>query len=259
VSAVLNYIIEQYIKDKRHQDLWSKRIKYREEKYPQLKRHLIQFVEGPMSLSGLSIGLKSYLSKENYDSSRQKNSREWLLAELTVLIEYHGEPAEIGLRQALSGLDRNTVGSKIEFFHDFLQREHDRISETMQFVPDLEKSVKKKHIGRPMAPLNAALMITLFASVLDRGVYFCDVYVRRALSLFERLDIITIKQDVHYDTRTMNIEVRSERDFLFIKNILDTLVANNPRININHAWAEIFTRWIIDNEAMIVSEAARRR
>lgn len=235
----LAQVIQAFLEDTKYQSTWSKRIANREGRMPGLRTAMNEFVNGRINLDSLRSRLDYYLPKQAWDSSNQKNSREWLLAELSILIKYHGSRGQEALRAALSGLSADNIGQRIEQFHTFLKEEAIRFRQ-------------EKLKGRPMAPLNSALMISLFASIIDPRVYFCDVYLRRGLSILRGLGIITIDDDTAYHDDT--IEIRSFHDYQSVKQALDTMVGQFPKLRINAAWAEIFTRWVIHHYSDEVKE-----
>jgi len=228
----LNQLIHLYLSDKPFQRLWTERIKNRDRRTPNLRIDIADFVNGRISLDSFrNSRLANDLPIQAWDSSNKKNSREWLLAELTTLTRYNTKTAEEALKRTLCDLNSVNIGQRIEFFHDFLTDEQQ----------DFRRENRR---GRPMAPLNAALMISLFASILDPTVYFCDVYLRRGLTALWLNDMITINPAISYDNET--IEIRSYEDYQYIKVCLDQLLQNTPKLHVGSSWAEIFTRWIID-------------
>jgi len=251
MSISLKHVASEYLQDRSYHSQWKNRIQMRKEDRPHLQRSLQTFINNQRTLTGLRNDLEYYMRKAAWDSSNKKNSREWLLAELTILIKYHGAPAETGLRQALTDLNSRTVGEKIGFFHDFLISERERISEILQYVPDIEKSVKKKEIGRPMAPLNSALMISLFASTLDSRAYFCDIYVRRAIHILRSAGLTPLDKRIDYDQTVGAIEIRSFAHYQYVVRVFDEILKEVPALRVNDAWSEIFTRWIVENVQVI--------
>lgn len=229
--TTLEQITKNFLADSKYQTKWKIRITTRDSRMPGLRTAIREFTEGRINLEAFRNRLDYYLPQEAWDSSNQKNSREWLLAELTVLAKYHGATGQDGLRSALRGLNADNIGQRIEQFHNFLQEEANRFE---------YEGLK----GRPMAPLNSALMISLIASILDPQVYFCDVYVRRGLSVLRDTGAITINDDISYHDG--NIEIRSFEDYTYVKEALDNIVARVPSLRTIPAWAEIFTRWVID-------------
>lgn len=231
MAITLEQIAKDFLADTKYQTRWKIRLGTRDSRMPGLRTVIRKFTEGHTNLETFRSHLNYNLPQEAWDSSSQKNSREWLLAELTTLAKYHKTTGEEALRSALIGLNADNIGQRIEQFHSFLQREADR------FDRDNLK-------GRPMAPLNSALMISLIASMLDPKVYFCDVYLRRGLSVLRDMGAITISDDISYHDG--NIEIRSFEDYLYVKEALDEIVARVPSFRTTPAWAEMFTRWVID-------------
>jgi len=234
IQPTLQPIIDQYLADRSFHRTWNERINNRLRRLPNLIIDINDFVNAKISLESFrSSRLQNDLPKQAWDSSNKKNSREWLLAELTTLVRYNSHTAEQCLRDALRGLNRSNVGQRIEQFHNFLSADQDQF-----------RKLNKR--GRPMAPLNAALMVSLFASMLDPEVYFCDVYLRRGITALLNADLIEVDGGRLYNVD--GIEIRSYEDYELVERILDQLKAAEPRLDSGPAWAEIFTRWINDHE-----------
>lgn len=248
MAMTLEYIVNRYAEDKKHRSDWIIRIEKRDKNLGNLQNSIQRFITGSITLDILCNELEYYSNSKSWDSSNRKNSREWALAEMRILSKYHGHSAETYLRDTLHELDHKNVGKRIENFYRFLLQEKDRLSLVWQYVPDLDASVGKKTKGRPMAPLNGALVITFLGSIIDNKVYFCDVYVRQALTLLRDKSIIRFSGRISKDQNSKNIAIYNEGDYLQIKDLLDRLIAAKPQLGINYAWAEIFTRWIIDNQ-----------
>jgi len=64
-----------------------------------------------------------------------------------------------------------------------------------------------------------------------------------------RAELIATERDllVHND----ELEIRSYEDYVLVERTLDELSAAEPRLNSGPAWAEIFTRWIIDHQELV--------
>lgn len=235
MQPTLQRIIDQYLADRSFHRTWNERINNRLRRLPNLIIDIHDFINGKISLESFRTSrLQHDLPQQAWDSSNKKNSREWLLAELTTLGRYNSRSAEQALRDALRGLNRNNVGQRIEQFHDFLAADQDEF-----------RRLNKR--GRPMAPLNAALMVSLFASMLDPQVYFCDVYLRRGITTLLNAELIEIDVLYNFD----GIEIRSYAEYELVERILDQLKAAEPRLDSGPSWAEIFTRWINDHEEQL--------
>lgn len=246
MHSTLHLITDQFLADKAYHRIWNERIRNRLLRLPNLVLDINDFAIGRISLGSFRISrLQHDLPQQAWDSSNQKNSREWLLAELTTLCRYNSRSAEQTLRDALRGLNRANVGQRIEQLHNFLA------ADQLEF-----RRLKKR--GRPMAPLNAALMVTLFASMLDPQVYFCDVYLRRGLAILLRAELLVFRPArsaiaaerdllVHND----ELEIRSYEDYVLVEGILDNLKTAEPQLDSGPAWAEIFTRWINDHQEQV--------
>lgn len=235
MPATLEEIATRFLADKAYRQLWTRRIANRDVQAPNVRSEIREFVGGRINLATFRSRLDYYLPKQAWDSSNRKNSREWLMAELCILERYHDTSAERELRLALNGTNAHTIGQKIGQFHGFLERERDRFEEL--HLP-----------GRPMAPLNAALMISLLASITDPGIYFCDVYLRRGLSVLDDVGAIRLHDDLFVAGDT--IEIRSAADYEQVKQALDQIVERVPQLNTSPAWSEIFTRWLNDTPLM---------
>jgi len=116
-----HHITDQFLADKMYHRTWNERIRNRLLRLPNLVIDINDFAAGKISLESFRTSrLQHDLPQQAWDSSNQKNSREWLLAELTTLCRYNSRSAEQALHDALRGLNRANVGQRIEQLHDFL-------------------------------------------------------------------------------------------------------------------------------------------
>lgn len=158
------------------------------------------------------------------------------MMELNKFNKYHNEttnsPAEY-FRSVLDGLNRDTLGPRIEQFHTFLLEERRR----------LRQEGKTGHMI--VAPIRSSFILSLFAAWLQpaqQPVIYYDS-LRKGLYKLVKAGLLTEPKGLAFGTDA--VEVRTNAQHIACLQLIEEIPRYAPQGTKFSYWVEYFVLWVI--------------
>lgn len=234
MSAQLSTIVQAYLDDEAFHEHWRGVMNSREQSIPTFRDITTEFASGQIDTKEL----RDRLTKAFHSINDWGATGTGFLMEINKLAKHYDRQGELGLRQALDGLNADNLGERIEVFYSFTSQERQRL--------------KAQGVTGLVSPGNSAFIISLFSLWLDRPhappIYY--VSLRRGLRML--IDAGVLEQPFGIQLGWNSVEVRSDANHQAVMNALTRLQASAPRLaDSGPYWAEMFLLWVSDHPEVI--------
>ncbi len=231
MDVTLDEVVKAYLDDAAFQKTRQALLIARNESIPSLQAVTLRFIREESNLQEFRTQLERTL----------RTGEDWgangfgFMMELNKLGKYHddkGSIAEAELRTALSGLNAQNMGQRIERFYHFLLKERERLRH------------EGKSSGMIVAANNSAFIISLFAFWLDpegQPIIYYDS-LRKGFFLLIKANLLPPPPQLQMGPKT--VDVRSEADHQACQGLVQYLADHAPQLTAHIYWVEYFCYWI---------------
>ncbi|HEY4036867.1 MAG TPA: AAA family ATPase [Ktedonobacteraceae bacterium] len=231
MEVTLPDIVQAYLEDQEFQQRWSSLATKRDASIPKLQDVTLRFVRAELAMKAFCSQLEKTLrSDEDWGATSFG-----FMMELNKLNKYHNETsslAEEHLRETLHGLNKATLGDRIEEFYDFLLKERERL----------------RHEGKSGAMIVSAsrspFILSLFAFWLDPEKQPIIYYDSLRKGLHTLIKAGTVPESPGLTLGPTAIEIRTAADHRTVEAIVTAISQQVPQLHMHRYWIEFFCLWV---------------
>ncbi|NJN66102.1 MAG: AAA domain-containing protein [Chloroflexaceae bacterium] len=202
---------------------------HRRQLLPEIQDMTGAFVRGKTALGDFHQQLAAYLASTN-----DWGTRNLFVATLDILANQYDQEAEAVLRSTLDGLNATNVGTRIEDFSRFLERE----------------KIARRHthpLSQVVVPGRSALLISLFASWLDpeENVVVARPSLRDGLGVLHAVGALPAPANLRFTRGT--VVVTTAEDYAAVCQTIHAIGERSPPLQTSSPyWYEAFLNWVHD-------------